>query len=68
MDSHTASSYVMAIRNRDKRLYAAAVLRWIWAGRVGPTPEPPVNLSVMAAQAVRMHLEDFRPVKGQEGG
>lgn len=50
--------YVKSIRNSDKKAYARSYLKWIKDGRKGDSPDYPKSLSCMAAQAVRMNLED----------
>ena len=59
-----ARSYINKIHNTEKRNYAEAYDRWL---RHQPTedpawaqePEPPRELSYMAAQAVRMSLSEL---------
>ncbi len=48
--------YIRAIRNTDKREYAVRYLDYLRA--YGADPEP-VNISYMAAQAVRMRLHQL---------
>jgi hypothetical protein len=49
--------YIRQIRNPLKREYAIAYLTWLMNGQKGPEPEPDLNLSYMAAQAVRLELQ-----------
>ena len=49
--------YVTGIRNPTKRAYAVAYLGCLWAD--SEIPLIPENLSYMAAQAVRMNLDDI---------
>ena len=54
MATETPEGYVRKIRNPYKRAHAAAVLAALRAGQ--EPPSAPVELSVMAAQAVQMRL------------
>jgi hypothetical protein len=58
-DVSAAQRYVRTIRNPVKREYAYQVLRYI-AG-IADKPNRPSDLSVMAAQAVRIRLAGFIP-------
>ena len=51
--------YILAIRNDVKRAYAVAYWAWIEQGRPGDEPQRPTDLSYMAAQAVRLNLEEY---------
>lgn len=52
--------YVRAIRNANKRAYAAAYARWLQNGGDEPDSGP---ISYMAAQAVRMTLDEILTVR-----
>lgn len=53
--------YVESIRNARKRAYAEAYAKWIYEdGRESNQPSPPSGLSVMAAQAVRIRLDEIQ--------
>lgn len=53
MTAKDLDNYVNRIRNEKKRIYARAYLAFL---RGGFEPNVPPDLSVMAAQAVRMRL------------
>ena len=58
-----AERYIYRMRNRDKREYALRYFNYL----AGFSREPePANLSVMAAQAVRMRLHDIVYPKAME--
>jgi hypothetical protein len=59
MDTQGAWKYITRIRNGKKRMYAKEYWRWIRQGRIQDPPRRPADLGTMAAQAVRMMLEDF---------
>lgn len=53
------TKYIDAIRNAEKKDYARAYAAWLSGGRQGESPEyDGEKLSTMAAQAVRMSLEE----------
>ena len=53
----TPVTYIQRIRNPRKRAYAAAYYRWLTRGKLGNGPEP--QCSYMAAQAVRLDLNEM---------
>ncbi len=53
-----AQKYLRSIRNPRKWQYAKELTCWYVAGRIYGEPRP-VQLSYMAAQAVRMRLADI---------
>ena len=59
----SAHKYGNAIRNKAKREYFWAYLHWLRNGAEGLEPERH-NLSVMGAQAVRMHLHGLKLWEG----
>lgn len=54
----TASRYIESLRSAAKKRYARHYYQYIRAGRREPSPEYPA-LSYMAAQAVRMQLDEI---------
>ena len=57
-----ASAYIESLRHPGKKRYAKDYYQWIRAGRVGDSPEySHLNISYMAAQAVRMSLSEILP-------
>ena len=54
-----ARSYIKRIRNKKKQAYARAYLKWILAGEKGRLGPDEGDLSIMAAQGVRMELHDL---------
>lgn len=53
-----AYSYIRRIHSEKKRVYAAYYLNWCRHGKRGSEPERG-NLSAMAAQAVRLKIDDI---------
>ncbi len=53
--------YIKKIHSTLKRVYAERYLEWVMAGRGRFQPESP-GLSVMAAQAVRMRINNYLEV------
>lgn len=57
-----ASRYIESLRSPTKKRYARDYYQWIRAGRVDADhPADPPTLSYMAAQAVRMNLDEIMP-------
>ncbi len=58
---HNAFSYIRKLRNADKRLYAWEYYNWLTRDQAHEEQEPPsrCNLCCMAAQAVRMNLDEM---------
>ena len=56
MYRNEATEYVRRIRNKAKREYAISFHAYLIAGKVGPEPPRPPELSGMAAQAVKLNL------------
>lgn len=57
--------YANTLRNRLKRKYANAYISWLHGGASGPEVEHP-GLGYMAAQAVRMAIDDLKPYVERE--
>ena len=54
-----AQRYIKGIRNAGKRAYALAYWRWL-TGRTGKEPDfQGADISYMAAQAVRLNLDQI---------
>jgi hypothetical protein len=60
-----AGQYISSIHNDKKKAYARSYLLYILQGRTGATP-PYGDLSAMAAQAVRMRLDEIFAYQGAE--
>jgi hypothetical protein len=60
---NAAQAYVNRIRNPQKRAYARSVMRAYLRSNDAPDSTP-FELSVMAAQAVRLHLHSL--IRGVE--
>lgn len=54
-----AESYIAAIRNRNKKLYARAYSRFLMCPAMGEPSSSNFQLSVMGAQAVRLQLQSI---------
>lgn len=56
----TVDSYIKKIKNKNKKQYAEALLKWFKNNQKGEKPDcKDYNLSAMGGQAVRLQLIEY---------